>query len=85
MVDYHPIRKGKEKIEAVSLLNFGGSIGGHFFHFELRYSELCQRQNRRHRRLFLFFFIVALHNQLNLPVKFQRTLRVRLKVKSAWK
>ena len=40
MVDYHPIRKGKEKIEAVSLLNFGGSIGGHFFNFELRYSEL---------------------------------------------
>ena len=35
--------------------------------------------------VYLFFYLIALLNQLNLPVKFQRTLRVRLKVKSAWK
>ena len=33
--------------------------------------------------VYFFFYLVALHNRLNLPVKFQRTLRVRLKVKSA--
>ena len=33
----------------------------------------------------IYFFIPCCTAQLNLPVKFQRTLRVRLKVKSAWK